>query len=135
MVCATAAVDMSSSRPRVLIVEDDHDLRRLYAVGLTKRGYEVLLAGTGADALDRVETDRPDIVLVDISMPVMDGWELIERLNPPKRGGIDFPVIVVTGRKKPEDYRGQACIVDWIEKPVSIETLVRRVESHLGRDH
>lgn len=121
-----------ASRPRVLIVEDDHDLRRLYAVGLTQKGFEVLLAGNGADALDRAETDRPDIVLVDISMPIMDGWELIERLNPP--GRLDpIPVVVVTGREKSGD-RGRACIVDWMEKPVSIETLAGRLREHLRAD-
>lgn len=120
-----------SSRPRVLIVEDDHDLRRLFAVGLTKRGYEVLLAGTGAAALDRAEADRPDIALIDITMPVMDGWELIERLNSPEREAGAFPIIVVSGKKRPDDGRGQACIVDWIEKPVSIEELARRLASQL----
>lgn len=120
------------ARPRVLIVEDDHDLRRLYAVGLNQRGFEVLLAGNGADALVRAETDQPDIVLVDITMPIMDGWELIGRLNPPDKGQA-IPVIVVSGRPRPaEDDRGQACITDWIEKPVSIETLAGRLRFHLG---
>jgi DNA-binding response OmpR family regulator len=119
-----------TARPRVLIVEDDHDLRRLYAVGLAQRGFEVLLAGNGADALDRAETDRPDIVLLDISMPIMDGWELIERLNP---DGCEapIPVFVVSGREKPGD-RGEACIVDWIEKPVSIEILAGRLNAYLA---
>lgn len=120
-----------SARSKVLIVEDDHDLRRLYAVGLNQKGFEVLLAGNGADALDRAEIDRPDIVLVDIAMPVMDGWELIGRLNPPGQSGA-IPVIVVSGVERPADHWGQACIVDWIEKPVSIETLSNRIREHLG---
>ncbi len=122
-----------TARPRVLIVEDDHDLRRLYAVGLTQKGFEVLLAGNGADALDRAETDRPDLVLLDISMPIMDGWELIERLNP--SGCEDpIPVFVVSGGERPGDDRGQACIIDWIEKPVSIEALAGRLRDYLGAD-
>lgn len=132
MDCATGAVRMAA-RPRVLIVEDDHDLRRLYAVGLTQKGFEVLLAGNGADALDRAETDQPDIVLLDITMPIMDGWELIERLNPPGRAE-PVPVFVVSGRERPGDDRGQACIVDWIEKPISIEVLANRLRETLSSD-
>lgn len=119
-----------TARPRVLIVEDDHDLRRLYAVGLTQKGFEVLLAGNGADALDRAESGQPDVVLVDIAMPIMDGWELIARLNPPERSD-PLPVFVVSGRERPGDER-EASIVDWIEKPVSIETLASRLRESLS---
>jgi DNA-binding response OmpR family regulator len=118
-----------AARPKVLIVEDDHDLRRLYAVGLSQRGFEVLLAANGADALDRAAEIRPDIVLLDMIMPVMDGWELVERLNPEGREST-LPVVVISGQERPREIRHES-IVDWISKPASIETLSATLSEHL----
>ena len=58
---------------KVLLVEDNADVRRLYAIGLNQRGFEVKLAANGAEAVDRVATERPDYILLDWMMPLMDG--------------------------------------------------------------
>src|SRR5216110_3102002 len=68
-------------RPKILIVEDNSDVRRLYAIGLNQRGFEVKLAANGAEAVDRIATERPDVVLLDWVMPVMDGGELLSKLR------------------------------------------------------
>jgi CheY-like chemotaxis protein len=122
-----------AARPKVLIVEDDHDLRRLYAVGLSQRGFDVLLAANGADALDRAAEVQPDIILLDMIMPVMDGWELVERLNPEGREST-LPVVVISGQERPSE-RHHESIVDWISKPASIETLSASLEGHLQPVH
>lgn len=108
--------------PTVLIVEDDGDLRRLYAVGLSHRGYRIRLAANGADALDRLETEDADVVLLDIIMPVMDGWEVIEKINPPDRED-PIPVVVLSGTAKPRDKEMPPSLKLWIEKPTSLEEL------------
>ena len=68
------------SKQKVLLVEDNADVRRLYAIGLNQRGFEVKLAANGAEAVDRVASERPDYILLDWLMPLMDGQEVVERL-------------------------------------------------------
>ena len=110
-------------KQRVLIVEDNADLRRLYAIGLNQHGFEVKLAGNGAEALDRIATDPPDLILVDLLMPVMDGWELISKVNPPEQNAF-IPVIVITGHPLPTDRSLPSSIVGWLGKPAAIEDIV-----------
>ncbi|HVR43481.1 MAG TPA: response regulator [Thermoanaerobaculia bacterium] len=105
---------------RILIVEDNADLRRLYAIGLNLRGYEVRLAANGAEAIDRVETEKPDLVILDLCMPVMDGWQFIDRLNP--QGAPEtVPILVITGHDKPTDRIIPPCVRGWLAKPASID--------------
>ena len=113
---------------RVLIVEDNADLRRLYAIGLNQRGYEVKLAANGAEAIDRIENDRPDVVILDLVMPVMDGWEVIDRINQgtpaAKR---EIPVLVVSGYSAPPERPVPPCVVGWLSKPASLDEVVRKL--------
>jgi CheY-like chemotaxis protein len=112
-----------TSRQKVLIVEDNADLRRLYAIGLNQRGYEVKLAANGAEALDRIEHEKPDVILLDLLMPVMDGWELIGRVNPDDQC-TQIPIIVITGQAIPADHPVHPCVVGWVSKPTTIDELV-----------
>jgi len=108
------------ARQRILIVDDNSDIRRLYAIGLNQRGFEVKLAANGAEALERIVDEQPDIVLLDWLMPLMDGGELLDRIGDP------IPVIVISGQPAPQepDPRIQA----WLTKPVTVEELVTRIE-------
>ena len=112
---------------RVLIVEDHADLRRLYAVGLNQRGFEVRLAANGAEAIDRIEETRPHVLVLDLCMPIMDGWEVIERLaasaNP------DIPVVVVSGYGQPEGKEMPPAVRGWLSKPATIDELARTLDS------
>ena len=111
-------------RPKILIVEDDADVRRLYAIGLNQRGFEVKLAANGAEALERITSgERPDVILLDWLLPLMDGSEVLDRLG---EGVTQMSVIVISGQAAPQplDPRIQC----WMEKPVSIEDLVARIE-------
>jgi CheY-like chemotaxis protein len=107
-------------RQRVLIVDDNSDIRRLYAIGLNQRGFEVKLAANGAEALERIVDEKPDIVLLDWLMPLMDGGELLDRIG--GRNERLIPVIVISGQPAPQtlDPRIQA----WLTKPVSVDELV-----------
>ena len=119
-----------AERQRVLIVEDNADLRRLYAIGLNQHGFEIRLAANGAEALDRVEAEKPDLILLDLLMPVMDGWELIEKVNPPS-SAVLLPVIVLTGQTIPPDRPIPPCVIGWISKPAEMHQVVEMIHRHL----
>jgi len=114
------------SRPRILIVEDDSDVRRLYAIGLNQRGFEVKLAANGAEALERITSgEKPDFILLDWLMPLMDGGEVLTRLGEGAAGD-GITVIVISGQTPPDplDPRIQC----WLTKPVSVADLVSHIQ-------
>ncbi|HUP49636.1 MAG TPA: response regulator [Thermoanaerobaculia bacterium] len=113
------------TKPKILIVEDDSDARRLYAIALNQRGFEVKLAANGAEAVERIAGgEKPDVILLDWLMPLMDGGEVIERLGG-DRETAQIPIIVVSGQVAPE--RIDPRIQRWMTKPVSVESLVTEI--------
>jgi two-component system OmpR family response regulator len=111
-------------RAKVLIVEDDPDVRRLYALGLNRHGFEVKLATNGAEAIERINAEKPDIVLLDWLMPLMDGNEVLGKLG--ENGNRSVPVIVISGQPAPEKLPER--IRSWLTKPISIEQLVMEIQ-------
>ena len=109
---------------RVLLVEDDSDIRRLYAIGLNQRGFEVKLAANGAEAVERVHEERPDVILLDWLMPLMDGGEVLKRLG--EDGAAQIPIIVISGQPEPPERDPR--IASWLTKPVTIDELVEQIE-------
>src|SRR5437870_13357138 len=93
---------MMTSRPNVLVVEDEGKLARAIALYLRPRGYEVRTAANGAEALDRVAEHRPDVIVSDIMMPVMDGYTLCRRLreDPSSRA---IPFLFLTAKDDDRD--------------------------------
>ncbi|MEA2491503.1 MAG: twitching motility two-component system response regulator PilH [Acidobacteriota bacterium] len=115
-------------KPKVLLVEDNADVRRLYAIGLNQRGFEVKLAANGAEAVERVVAERPDYILLDWMMPLMDGGEVVERLG--LESGVDaIPIIVISGQPAPNALPPRVC--SWLTKPLTVEELV----SELSHQH
>src|SRR5688500_7249599 len=92
------AADGEAQRPLVLVVDDDRTLRRLCESALTA-DYRVISASNGEEALRQVYQHHPHLILLDISMPVMDGWEACRRI----RQVCDTPVIMLTARDSNED--------------------------------
>jgi CheY-like chemotaxis protein len=111
-------------RAKVLIVEDNSDVRRLYAIGLNQRGYEVKLAANGAEAVERISSEKPDVVLLDWLMPLMDGSEVLSKLS--ENGNRIVPVIVISGQPRPDEIDPR--IRCWLTKPVSIDELVTEIQ-------
>src|SRR5207248_3590690 len=111
-------------KPKVLIVEDNSDVRRLYAIGLNQRGYEVKLAANGAEAVERISVEKPDVVLLDWLMPLMDGGEVLRKLS--ENGNRSVPVIVISGQPAPDELDPR--IRSWLTKPVSIDELVTEIQ-------
>src|SRR2546421_6925599 len=117
---------MATKPPKVLIVEDNSDVRRLYAIGLNQRGFEVKLAANGAEAVERIERERPDVILLDWLMPLMDGGEVLDRLSR-ERNLPTIPIIVISGQPAPKEMALDPRIRCWLTKPVSIDELVEQI--------
>jgi CheY-like chemotaxis protein len=117
---------MGSWRPKVLLVEDNADVRRLYAIGLNQRGFEVKLAANGAEAVDRIATERPDFLLLDWMMPLMDGREVVERLDL-EDAAANIEIIVISGQPPPTTLPSR--VRSWLTKPLTVDELV----SEIGR--
>ena len=119
-----------AARPKVLIVEDNSDVRRLYAIGLNQRGFEVKLAANGAEAVERIAAERPDVVLLDWVMPLMDGGEVLSKLREATNSSI--PVIVISGHPQPEQSQRDPRIQSWLIKPITIDELVSEIQRPLA---
>ena len=117
---------------KILIVEDDHELRQLFSHVLQKHGYAVQGADNGLEALQVLENDYFDLIISDIMMPQMDGYEFVRKL---RNRGNQTPVLMITARDTFEDMRlGFQCGTDdFLVKPVNVNEMVLRVDALLRR--
>lgn len=117
---------------KILIVEDDTELSRLFQKVLIKNGYQVRAAVDGAQALEVLEKEYIDLMISDIMMPVMDGYELISEL---RAAGYQLPVLMITAKSSFDDMR-QGFLSgsdDYMVKPVNVNEMVLRVSALLRR--
>jgi two-component system cell cycle response regulator DivK len=120
-------------RPLVLIVEDQLELRQLYAEELSMSGFDVIQAGDGAEALTHTAEHFPDVVLMDLSLPVVDGWEATRRLKGDKRTA-HIPVVALTAHDgSGELQRATKAGCDWfVPKPCPPQDLIEEVRRVLA---
>jgi two-component system, OmpR family, response regulator len=118
--------------PQVLVVDDEPNIRELVQVALKFHGCSVTTAGTGKDALRQAETDQPDLIVLDVMLPDMDGFEVCRRL---RSAGNEVPVIFLTARDTSSDTVTGLALGgdDYVTKPFSVEALVARVRAVLRR--
>jgi DNA-binding response OmpR family regulator len=121
-------------RPRILVADDDPDIRALVAYRLERAGYEVVAAADGAEALRLAFESEPDLAVLDVMMPRIDGYGVTRGLREHARTR-DTPVILLTARVQEGDVaRGfDAGADDYIKKPFSPQELRARVQAVLGR--
>ena len=117
---------------KILIAEDDRELRRLFAHILLKNGYTVKEVGNGKEALDAIDAEYFDLIISDIMMPVMDGYEFVRFL---REAGNTTPVLMITAKDAFDDMR-QGFISgtdDYMVKPINVNEMVLRVGALLRR--
>ena len=117
---------------RILVVEDDRGTRRLMEDVLLDAGYEPITASNGLDALDILERKHVDLMILDVMMPEMDGFELLTQL---RSSGYDFPVLIVTAKQAlPDRKQGlRLGADDYMVKPADEEEMLLRIAALLRR--
>jgi two-component system OmpR family response regulator len=127
---------MAASRePRVLVVDDEEHITELVAMGLGYNGFDVDRASTGRAALDAIDRRRPDLIVLDVMLPDLDGFELTRRIRQSEGAGTRVPVIFLTAKDTTADkIQGlRLGSDDYVTKPFSIEELIERVKAVLRR--
>jgi len=126
--------DPTRDRPLVLLVDDYPDAREMYSQYLEFSGFSVVQAANGLEALQRATDYAPDIILMDLSLPVMDGWEATRRLKSNARTAT-IPVVALTGHALAGISEGarQAGCDAFVTKPCLPEDLVKEVRAILAR--
>jgi len=119
---------------RILVVEDDAAILRGLRDNLTFEGYEVVTASNGADALRLIDCDRPDLLVLDVMLPAMSGFEVCRRM---RRAGVETPVLMLTARGQEVDRVMGLDLGadDYMTKPFSVPELLARVRAILRRTH
>jgi two-component system, OmpR family, response regulator len=122
----------SPTKDRILIIEDDPDITQFVSQGLTEEGFEVEVASTGTEGLERAMEGVHDALVLDIMLPLMDGLEVLQRL----RGrSIETPVLILSAKREVDDrVRGlKAGGDDYLVKPFAFAELLARIETLLRR--
>lgn len=115
-----------------MVVEDDQELRNLFGTVLSENGYEPHYAVNGEEALDLLERQHVDLMISDIMMPVMDGFELTREL---REAGYTFPILMITAKENISDKREgfKSGTDDYMVKPVNVNEMIWRIEALLRR--
>jgi DNA-binding response OmpR family regulator len=117
------------AKRRVLVVEDDIPTGDMVRLALEVEGYDVAWARDGEQALELIQQDQPDLVLVDLLMPVMDGWHFVERL---RDGRAQTRVVVMSAFGRPERLSAEVSADAYLAKPFDLTTLYDIVREQLA---
>jgi DNA-binding response OmpR family regulator len=119
-------------RHRILVVDDDAFIRRPLEFILRQEGFEALTAASGAECLERIETQRPDLIILDVMMPGRDGFDVCKTIKNEKRFA-DIPIILLSARGQEHDRERGLCLgaSDFMTKPYSPSELLRKVQEIL----
>ncbi|GAA2863211.1 response regulator transcription factor [Nonomuraea rubra] len=122
---------MSEPEARLLVVDDEPNIRELFSASLRMAGFEVLTAADGMEALRVAEESTPDLVMLDVMLPDLDGLAVAGRL---RSRGRRVPVLFVTAKDTPEDrLAGLGLGEDYVTKPFSLEEVIARIRAVLRR--
>jgi DNA-binding response OmpR family regulator len=115
-------------KPKVTIVDDDRDTRELLSLALESEGFEVNAAANGLRLIASLQLKRPDVILMDVNMSWIDGFELCKAVKKNEQFQ-DIPVVFISGRGEPEDKRRgrEAGAADYFVKPLDLDALMKRL--------
>ncbi|MFQ5801125.1 MAG: response regulator, partial [Candidatus Hydrothermarchaeales archaeon] len=119
---------------KIMVVDDEQDLVMLVKMIFKREGHEVIGATSGEEALEKLKGKKPDLILLDIMMPYLDGWGTLELIR--KQDGLkDVPVSMLTAKDLTPEITARKDIgelVDYIQKPFTKDSLIKKVNSILG---
>ena len=125
---------------KILIVDDDPDMRLAIGSVLRSRSYDVIEAGDGEEALRKLEEEKPDLMLLDLLMPKMDGFDVVKELKNAQEGYYNIPILIISSIREEASHRryelevGHELDVDeYIEKPIEPFVLLERVQRLLSK--
>ncbi|MFH1613870.1 MAG: response regulator [Planctomycetota bacterium] len=123
-------------RPKILVIDDEPNIVQTLQDRLEMNDYLVITAGNGKEGLEKALAEKPNVVLLDVIMPVMDGHEMLERLRS-SDDGKDIPVIMLTARSQTQDIARahNAGIEDYVVKPFDLSELLEKIERILEGKH
>ena len=117
---------------KILLVDDDQDFVQLLEFDLKKRGYQVVTANNGEEGLDKLVREKPDLIVLDIKMPKMDGYTFVRRIkkDPDTK---QVPIIVLTSYEPMKDMFQLEGVQDYVVKSVNMEGLLTSIGKHLKK--
>ncbi len=121
---------MTAQRRPVLVVDDDADVREMVVLMLEDAGYRVVAAEDGHEALKRVAQEMPALILLDMRMPRMNGWEFVRAFR--DRHDHHAPIIVLTAAEDARQRAADARAEGYLGKPFNLDELILIVERHIG---
>ena len=127
---------MSSDRAGeklVLIVDDDPDILQTLALCLSTEGYAILMAANGKEALDVLARERPAAILLDLMMPVMDGWQFVAELE--SRGLRQAPILILSADRAVQGHASRLRASGHLAKPFDLDELLGKVQQLTGGPH
>jgi two-component system, OmpR family, alkaline phosphatase synthesis response regulator PhoP len=116
---------------RILVIDDDTDMVELLKNRLTRHHYEVTTASEGVEGLAKAKMEKPDLIILDVAMPVMDGYTFVQDF----KHNVELhtiPVIVLTGREELEDLFRQEGFTNFVSKPFQEAELLKNIEQNLS---
>lgn len=119
-------------RPPILVVEDDASIRSMVVELLSLEGYPVAAVASGIEALAIVERQRPVLILLDLRLPGMNGWEFTDHL---RRRGVHTPILVMTAAHSVKVWAEEVAADGYVAKPFSVDDLLAEIERLLASSH
>ena len=120
--------------PKILVIEDNEMNRDMLTRRLERRGYDVIVSADGEEGISKVQSDRPDLVLMDMDLPILNGWEATRRLKAAEETQA-IPIIALTAHAMAGDREKalEAGCDDYDTKPIEFTRLVNKIEAQLAK--
>lgn len=122
-------------RKKILIIDDDADMVEVMTLRLTASGYDVISSNNGMDGLEKARKEIPDLILLDVRMPQMDGHTMLRNLKKYGEKTKSIPVIIVTGNRQLKDLFDLEGATDYIVKPFTDEEFFAKIDMALRKNN